>query len=451
MLRRTHLARASIAAVAAALLVPAGLAPPAGATVTVAPLVSGCPTPGQVVPFQASLAPDPAIAGGSLATRVQWDFNGDGTFETETPSLAASFAYPGLGTFVAAARVTRADGTVEDSHPQTGLVAVRLAPPAGPVGVSIDGGAQYTDTPDVTLSVVWPGCTSDITLANDGGFGRAQTVPITTAIAWKLDSSGAERLPKTIYARFRNLRGGADLGFGPSPTQTFQDDIILDERAPAAQPAESDGLATGAAVPVRTLRVASTGAAATITATPAGLDGRIACVSADSGSPCAASFRDGTAVDLRLDPDEAAAALAAGPGVTYTWQAPVWTGCDTVTDLVCHLTVRSDRDVHVSLGKTVSARATSHPGARAAAARPRLARPYRVLVRARDANSGVATVQVSATRRGGARIAIATGSRRGATSLTRTVRAWLTAPPRYVRVRDAAGNWSRWVPVHRPR
>lgn len=37
-------------------------------------------------------------------------------------------------------------------------------------------------------------------------------------------SSGAERLPKTVYVRF--------LGNGIDDTQTYTDDIVLDERAP---------------------------------------------------------------------------------------------------------------------------------------------------------------------------------------------------------------------------
>jgi hypothetical protein len=39
-------------------------------------------------------------------------------------------------------------------------------------------------------------------------------------MSWTLDSTGPERLPKTIYVRFGDA------------TQTFTDDIILDETAP---------------------------------------------------------------------------------------------------------------------------------------------------------------------------------------------------------------------------
>ena len=94
-------------------------------------------------------------------------------------------------------------------------------PPAGQVGISINGGDQYTNDPDVTLNVVWPTCAASLTIANDGGFSGSSSVPIAATVPWTLNSSGPERLPKTVYLRFD----------GVAPNYT--DDIILDETPPA--------------------------------------------------------------------------------------------------------------------------------------------------------------------------------------------------------------------------
>jgi len=93
-------------------------------------------------------------------------------------------------------------------------------PPAGRTGVSVNSGALYTNRPEVTLNIVWPRGTRTVLVSNDGGFGRAREFPVRPAMPWRLDSSGPERLPKTVYVRFG------------SSNQTFTDDIILDETAP---------------------------------------------------------------------------------------------------------------------------------------------------------------------------------------------------------------------------
>jgi hypothetical protein len=105
-------------------------------------------------------------------------------------------------------------------------------PPPGPIGVSIDAGAQYTNNRDVAISVVWPAGGWNLLLSNDGGFQNAITFPLAPQIAWRLDSSGPERLPKTVYVRF-----GAS-------AQTFQDDIILDETQPRLKSVSVQGPAS---------------------------------------------------------------------------------------------------------------------------------------------------------------------------------------------------------------
>jgi hypothetical protein len=114
-------------------------------------------------------------------------------------------------------------------------------PPAGPVGVSIDGGARYTNSAKVAVDAIWPLGARTLTLSNDGGFHGAATRDIAAHVDWTLDSSGPERLPKTIYVRF-----GAS-------SQTFTDDIILDETPPALTGATFAPSAASAAAAKRTV------------------------------------------------------------------------------------------------------------------------------------------------------------------------------------------------------
>jgi hypothetical protein len=104
------------------------------------------------------------------------------------------------------------------------------------VGISIDDGAQFTNTPAVTVHIVWPLGATAVWLANDGGFSKAKSFAVAPELPWRLVSTGPERLPKTVYMRF----GGS--------IQTFSDDIILDETRPKVVSATlSGGVATAGA------------------------------------------------------------------------------------------------------------------------------------------------------------------------------------------------------------
>jgi hypothetical protein len=96
-----------------------------------------------------------------------------------------------------------------------------------PVGMQINGGALFTNSPLVTVAATPRlGSVDLVRVSNDGGFLTAMTRPIaaTGQYAWTLNSSIAERLPKTVYVRFAGA--GVDQG------ETFTDDIILDETSP---------------------------------------------------------------------------------------------------------------------------------------------------------------------------------------------------------------------------
>lgn len=125
-------------------------------------------------------------------------------------------------------------------------------PPPGDEGVSINDAATYTNKPAVTLDLVWPEGATQVRIANDGGFKTAQTLSIGQQVSWKLASSGAERLPKTVYLRFK--------GYLVDESKTYTDDIILDETPPqivsaavvgTAQPSSRENARRGRSVVVR--------------------------------------------------------------------------------------------------------------------------------------------------------------------------------------------------------
>jgi 6-phosphogluconolactonase (cycloisomerase 2 family) len=180
---------------------------------------------------------DGAAIAGSLAKAQTLVISSDGTsiyVGASAPTNAVSVfrRNPTTGDVTFLQKITDADGpsTAIGGGPargsgtgtggQTGTGSGGPTPPPGPTGVSIENGTRYTNDPHVHISVVWPLGAATLSIANDGGFKAARTFPVAASIPWKLDSSGPERLPKTVYVRF-----GAS-------TQTFTDDIILDETAP---------------------------------------------------------------------------------------------------------------------------------------------------------------------------------------------------------------------------
>ena len=109
----------------------------------------------------------------------------------------------------------------------------------GAEGVTINDGAQYSNDAAVQLKVVAPGAATEVRVSNDGGFASPATMPLAAGglYSWTLDSSGSERLPKTVYVRFANPTTAS--------AQTFTDDIILDQTPPTISQATLLGEGTG--------------------------------------------------------------------------------------------------------------------------------------------------------------------------------------------------------------
>jgi hypothetical protein len=178
---------------------------------------------GEAVIFDASASAVPF----SSISKFEWDLDGDGTFELDSgtdPIVASGFS--GIGVFTPVVRVTAPSGKTATA---TGAaIEIRAAPPPGETGVSINNGAVFTNDPNVTLRVVWPAFAHEARVSNDGGFVPTSVFPVSSSIPWTLQESGPERLPKTVYLRF-DLTG----------SQTFADDIILDQTPPAVNSASA--------------------------------------------------------------------------------------------------------------------------------------------------------------------------------------------------------------------
>ena len=164
-------------------------------------------------------------------TKYEWDLDGDGTFETDTGTTGTTAtAFPRTGTYTVKVRVT--DGAGETATASQDIKVNDPTPAGTHVGVSINKGAQYTNKPDVILTVVPPSGATGLLISNDGGFADSFPQALAGEVPWKLDSSGPERLPKTVYLRFL---------FGTFPSPNYTDDIILDERPPVVDAASVVG------------------------------------------------------------------------------------------------------------------------------------------------------------------------------------------------------------------
>lgn len=177
----------------------------------------------ETVTFDASASHDSDIDG--TLTNFDWDLDGDGSFETSSglsPHATKTFSAPYH--FTIGLRVTNDSGNISTTSINAD---VRATPSAGEVSLSVNDGAYATNNRIVELSLVWPKGAISALVSNDGGFGPAggtTSVELSNAVSWTLRTSGQERIPKTVYARFK----GAGIDSVP-----YTDDIILDTRNPA--------------------------------------------------------------------------------------------------------------------------------------------------------------------------------------------------------------------------
>jgi hypothetical protein len=87
-------------------------------------------------------------------------------------------------------------------------------------------------------------------------------------------------------------------------------------------------------------------------------------------------------------------------------------------------------------------------GAANAASTPRAkpkAHSYKIKIKAQDKIVGVCAVAASGKKSGGTVVTVKSCQGKGVLSLAKTVTIKSTTRPKYVRVRNSAGDWSRWL------
>lgn len=107
------------------------------------------------------------------------------------------------------------------------------------MGVSIDDGAEFSDTRAVKVNLSFDEIIGLVRISNDGGFGGSQTQDFTyvkNTVNWKLNASRDQRMVKTIYVKYRPLTNSGTLG---PWSHVITDDIILDTTSPVIKSASA--------------------------------------------------------------------------------------------------------------------------------------------------------------------------------------------------------------------
>ena len=129
-------------------------------------------------------------------------------------------------------------------------VFIPTTPPAGPVGISIDGGAEWVSTNTTIVDMIWPAGARYVELSNDAGFATVTRHTVTTQLAWDLVPGGGQR---RVYARFLNVAAAF--------MSSWSDAVGVDPTPPTVSAIAATWSGSGAVVVTPTLADADSGVA----------------------------------------------------------------------------------------------------------------------------------------------------------------------------------------------
>jgi hypothetical protein len=154
--------------------------------------------------------------GSRLADEVQIDADGNGVFETSgSPARRFWLTFPDRSNFIYSLYVK---WTSPGGETLVGKINVFVDVDCG---ISINEGAEYTNSRDVTVTVnPCPGAEA-VRISNDGSFAVREVAVPGSSIDWTIESNLVGTFTKVVYARYLGGSGGA-----------VSDDIILDTTTP---------------------------------------------------------------------------------------------------------------------------------------------------------------------------------------------------------------------------
>ena len=163
--------------------------------------------------------PDP------LALGTVWLGTEYGVFRSQDNGQTWSLFDTGMGTrWVNSMYVnSRSPQTVYAGTDNVGVWQYTITGQPTDYSVSINGGALYTNSINVTLNLTAPAGTTEMMVSNDGGFSGANWEGFAAQKNWTITSYGSYIIPRTVYVRFKT---------NGQTSATYQDDIVLDVTAP---------------------------------------------------------------------------------------------------------------------------------------------------------------------------------------------------------------------------
>ena len=200
---------------------------------------------------------------------VSLDLDDDGEFETDSSLSAVTTSKYPTRSFSFTASAKRGETVVSDldfSNPGGSYIGVRVEstnvynngdytstvrlpivvepvrPTARYSGVSINRGAEFTESADVTLSLAWPAGAITADISNDGGFERSQNVPLGATTNWRLSDLTSGKIGSSVYVKFLGLQataGGSWQEVDIQPGPAYSDNITMDLTPPVVSTAEA--------------------------------------------------------------------------------------------------------------------------------------------------------------------------------------------------------------------
>ena len=189
--------------------------------------------------FEQDLALDPISSESAVAT--QWGYTSGAKRGQDTVSL--DFSNAGgryIGVQVKSKNVFQNQDYV--STVRLPIVVEPVRPSGRYSGISINRGAEFTESADVKLGLVWPAGAVTADISNDGGFEVARNVPLSASVNWRLSDLTSGKVGSSVYVKFLGLNATVNGSWQETDIQrgpAYSDNITMDLTPPVVSSADA--------------------------------------------------------------------------------------------------------------------------------------------------------------------------------------------------------------------